>query len=529
MRVFALLVVLAVLATGPAASQSTPLEAAVAPVQTAVDAAGAVVTLALPEASRDGTPDEAWALRERLLAFVAVLDRPWGLPEAATYRSEVLAALPYAQQAADAARAVPDDAAEVARIVGRCEGESLTVEQETVLLESSGRLEISAAALALLAADAPAGVDARPLADASTEIRRWLEGPAAPSTCMVQEGGRERPVAPAEAFLRFSLFPETTWPGGDIRVVGLTNADSVVDLGSEGLSLQRRLVVTDGRFELRHRVPEDTPLGEHEVTAVSADLRTSRPLTLDRAPATLTVTGPGTAQPGETVLLQVVLSSPLPSHTDEAVVRIGGDADGTIELVGGVGTWSVRAPETGGSLLRFEYAGHPLVQPAAQEFSLRTTLAPERVAETTPPEATPPVAGPLGGGAPLTWVIGAVAAVTVLLAMVSWWRNRRPAPMPAAAAPTSSRSAALHRTGQLTLIGAFASIVRLLRSVGQADASTTAREAGESLRGFGVDSTDVVRRFELERYGEHPEDPSWLRHMSTWIDTARRRILEVRR
>lgn len=472
------------------------LQAALAPVQTAVDAAARVVDLAMREADRDGTPDEAARLRDALLAYADQLDRAWDLPESATYREEALAALPYVQEVSIAVASVPEAVGPLSRSGEQCGKRALTEDEHLALRTAEADLRGLSAQLDALALSAPQGVDASRLRAAADRLADWQLAYRGLPTCAS--------TAPPRDFLTLTLQPATVWPTGTLRIHGATSLAGVVRLDAPALALARDVEVVEGRFALLVEVPRDARLGVSNVTATLGALDATRNLTVAKAPATLEIEAPQRVLPGEAFTATLTLTSP--ARDPAANVTLEGAFARVVPLVDGRATLQLSAPDTPGRVeLLAHYAGSDVAR--AADALVTVEVVPAFVLPAGDVDAE---------GSRLPLVLG-LAALVAGLAATAWLLARRPR----RAGPLARASRAAHapeEAAPVALVEMVARVHRRLRREGAIPPGATARES------LGADAEDVVDAFERVRYGDEPEKASWRERAARWFRDAWSRL-----
>lgn len=471
------------------------LQAALAPVQTAVDAAARVVDLAMTEADRDGTPDQAARLRDALLAYADQLDRAWDLPEGATYRDETLAALPYVQEVSIAVASVPDAVGPLSRSGEQCGNRALTEDEHLALRSAEADLRGLSARLDALALSAPDGIDASRLRAAADRLADWQLAYRGLPTCVS--------TAPPRDFLTLTLQPSTVWPTGALRVHGATSLAGVVRLDAPGLMLARDVEVVEGRFAILVDVPRDARLGVSNVTATLGALNATRNLTVAKAPATLEIEAPARVLPGEAFTATLALTTP--AGAPERNVTIEGAFARVVPLVDGRATLHLVAPDAPGRAdLLARYEGDDVTR--AAEALVTVEVVPAFLLPTGDVDAQT-------SRVPIVLGLAALAAGLAATAWILARRPRREGPISDAsrAAPAPDEAA------PVALVEMVARVHRRLRREGTIPPGATAREAIP-------DAEDVVAAFERVRYGDEPETPTWRERAARWFRDAWSRL-----
>lgn len=521
-----MLAVAALLLLSPAlaaAAESDAVDAAVAPAQTSVDAASRIVHLAIEEASRDATPDEAMALRDDLVAFARAFDRSWSLPDAATHKDLALAALPFGTRVALAVGRLPEDVALLATLSERCARDLLERGEYAARLAAFANATSAAASLAAIASSAPEGVRALGLEGAARRLAGWsLQFEGLPG-CGV---AGDAPVS----FLLLDVSPSPAWPTATLVVRGTTNDEGPVSLAVPGLEIDGRAWsvqanVTDDRFLAAVLLPRTVPLGEHVLTASGARANASTTFTIARAPSSLAAIAPASARVGENVTVLVSLESPVPEDTLGAVVDGPGGA--RIRLAGGRAFASVPVGTSPGLVsLRFSFAGTDVVAPS-EASAVVNVVAPGAVA---PAPAGPPARPVERAEAPfpIAALVVGLLALTVLLGAA--WVQARRRRVQAARPASPSRRAGVARDDALSsaaldpssarLVALFSAVARALRAAGLARASTTAREMRPALERLGAPAEAIVESFERARYAGEPEREDWRDRARAWFRVA---------
>ena len=520
----AIALLLAALVAIPGAASQAQLRAALAPVQTAVDAATSIVGLAIDEAQRDGSPDQAMMLRDELLLYADALARAWELPEAATYGAEVEAALPYVQDVASAIAGVPEAVAPLSTAGETCARREISPGEDATLRASATTLAALAEELAGLAQRAPPGVETRELRGAAERLAGWHAGVDL-AACVV-EG---EPVP----FLTLRARPTTIWPTGTLRIEGATSLPGPVRLIAPALGVDHELPGS-GRFALRVVVPEDAPLGVATLRASAGDLVAEANVTIERLRPQLDLTGPARVLPGASYVITVALTSRAPDLTANATVLVDGEP---VQLRGGRASLLREAPEELGTIVHgARYAGSAAVAPAEASLRIEVVEANELAPPPAADEQLPDKAEEPPERALLSWILASAAARPLLWALLAALAvglvvflllRRRRAPVvrttPAVAASLIGEPS--RATPQdAGFVALLAALFRRLRERGKLPRGTTARESMPLLAEMGLDAEAIVGSFERVRYGDEPEAPSWRERAEAWLREARERL-----
>ncbi len=543
MRVLAVLLVFAASLGAPALAQDASFRAALSPVQSAVDGAGSLVTSAHYEPTRDGSPDEAFALRAQLDAFTATLSRDWSLPAQATYREQVLAALPYAREVFETVAPLPDNVGSAARLAATCDSRgSLSPAQARLLAQEVETVRAWGELIREVASRSPVGIDVTPLQQAADAVESWTA-----STKLL-----ECASSVPEPFITLRLIPAKSWPGGTVRAVGSTNMRGDVTLEASALSFSAQVPVTRGAFSMPVPIPRETSFGTIPVTAAIGDVSATAMLEIVKAPSRIVLDGPSSVVPGAAFSIRARLISPLPDITDSATLTISGSGGGSVALARGAGTFPARAPDLPQRLTyTFTYAGTAIVAGAVETFTIEVRT-PETPAPTPPlPGGSPPTPDPIQPTSPATrppilgippaqwrslasanwlWLLlAAILAVLVaiIVAIRRFWPSAKGAiggaPVARSAPPISAAAAGITWVGR-GIIAAFVALVHLLTRRGDVTPAMTAREVSARIEAKGVPVEGVVEAFERVRYGSKPEAATWADRMRTWAQDTWRRL-----
>lgn len=483
-------VVILVILQAVAAAQPSDggLRAAVAPAQTVVDAAARAVHLAVEEADRDGSPDEARDLIAAVTRFTLDLRVEWSMPESAMFGREATRALDYAVRVGLALEDLPEAAQTTATTRARCDALTATSDETLVALVGAATLESVASALDGLASEAPEGVDARELAVAAQRLGSWAKDLDVETRC----------PPPAGPFLLLTASPNMTHAGGSVRIAGATNAADTVNLSLGSLGLSLRTDVSRLRFVTHVTIPSDAPRGVASLVATAGVMRNATNITIAGADATILVQGPRAVVVGSSATYRVFLVSPLADEVQNATVRVG--EGGTLQLVGGAAEFSFTAASSPGQQdVPLAFAGTARVSPTST--TLRVDVVPQPVAServVIVGEADEALTPWMGAGA---------AAVVLGIGWLAWRRRRRQAPRPQSPQPVV---AAPTPTGPVApgLVGMFVALVRWLRASERITPGATPREVGSKLAAWRVPAPAAVSAFERARYGGIPVEAS---------------------
>jgi hypothetical protein len=511
------LLLLGAAAQGPQAYDSTMRnEAAVwAPVQVVLDAIPDVVSLAVLEASDDGTPDDAEALVARLSNYRTGLQAPTRFPSQSVAASlDASNAYAFAEQAFLLARAVPASAVQLARASEACS--VLRVDAVATYWRLAGEVgeadlalrEVASALEELLAAPPP-GIDATPVARALAMLTQWHAATSAEAdgclAALAQRIGAEvlfagRPAG-ADTLLVAWLAPERTWSGGRVGLLGRATGPPGGPVQVASTPLRADLPrAASGAFQTAFDAP--TGLGAYPVTVSYGARSVLLSLQVVKAPVELELLAPYRAEPGARVEATVRWHSPAPHLLGDQSILARGDRTAQRPLASFQATFAFTAPEAGSMRVRFIYPGSDVLEAAEVEWVL---IVADDAADAAQDGARERGGGwGRGGGLfpeapfePWLFLVVILLIIVLLVALEFWLRRRRQvalvAPRAAAAVPPRGLPSGF--------VAAFAAFVAWWVRLGVARKSWTAREVGEALQGQGVAVGGLVRRFEATRYG----------------------------
>lgn len=514
------------------------LAAALAPVDTAVQAASRVVLQAMREADRDGTPDAAKRIVRQLDEFTRELEHEWVLPDATSHRETVLRVLPFARDVFHAVEHVPGDVETVSRVSYVCFQSDAVLDAYSFGrgLASYERLRAIALTMRATADGAPAEIDATSLLAAAEALDSWLTSHDKLPACVVERPEpflnaqiipertaiRNLPPtypAPPDPTLAGLLAPNVAWPTARVQVQGVTSAAETVTVVAPDLGVNATVDVRSFSFDYVFTVPRSADLGVTHVVLAAGNLTVELPIRIVHAPAGLTLQGPVVVREGTEVTIIVELLSPTRDVTDTATVDVTGlDEPLTLELRDGFGRFHF----TPGNVTRVDvvvsYAGEGFVAPASATHGV-----------TILPPLLPAGSARMQADAPAHFLL-ILLPLALVVALAVWRVKNRavPADAPSAVETRPARAAtAVPRDAPTagSLIGLFGVVVVALRSLGLASPDLTAREVAARLRRFGFPADLVVPAFERARYGGEPEKAGVAEGMREWLAQAWGRMI----
>lgn len=521
-----------------------------APVQVVVDAVPGVLTSALAESARDGTPDAAIRQVGRMNGFVAGFSEEVAWPASSDAAAVPLAeALRYARDVAVLTGAVPGAVATVARIDAACTSwfDNATKRDVERWIPQVRRAELRIEAVALgydaLAGRAPVGVDVAALSGTADHLRDALDDGIGTTNVCLRDLAIAVDARGFEDELYLAVVPGRTWPLGSMFLIGGTGATGggAVDLSSAALGLNTTVSLSSrGGFQFPLEVPRSTPLGTHSIRATFGALNATTSLEVERMTSRLVVTHPESVMAGEDVLFEVRLLAPVPREVARAEVVFDGGFAAVLVLERGTGRLVRQAPDDAGSGNgTVRYAGNDIVAPSAASYEVMFLLP--AVAATQAPPPPPPlrvVGSPFEWfWATPVWVYVILVAIVVLVMgdLASSALSRRSADpvlgvLGAVARPTLapgySRPRGRPRLPR-TMTRLFAAFHAWAIETGMVGPSHTARDLATRLGG-SPRMRPYVHEFERVRYGGGRETPRRTVMVGRWVVAQWARLLRRR-
>lgn len=514
------------------------------PVQTVVDAFPELVEEAILEAEYDGRPDRAQALLAQMEGYVANFSKPHAWPEgSAADQVAYQEALLFAADVVALSQIVPDMAARVEIVRASCGAfESASGEEAQAWLQDvrEGRVDHGAllAGLADTKRALPVTVDVAPLERGIALLEEWGNGSLQVSLACSEEAAVYFDVYEPDDRLTFFARPTVVWPTASVQFFGAVGRDTdaaEVTLSAAGLGLQQSVTVVDsGGFHVRHGVPRDTTLGDHEAVAAAGGHEENVTVTVEKAPVSMVVEHPARVEPGRTFTLVVRLVDPLDGRVDGGEVQVSGGREEVMAIRDGRGSVRWTAPEEPGVLQgELSYAGDAIRAPATGSYRVRVQ---EEAVGAEPGEGVQAGDGSLFGldRALVEAILGVVAAVLVavmlFLMVVRFWQARRlrkGGPV-AGAGETQQWEQDLAPGAGMTFAHVFAALHGWCVRHGLVEPGATARDMTRRM-GAAEPLRRATGEFERVRYGGAQEQPARSRWamkstLAAWRDGMKRFI-----
>ncbi len=508
MRIRALLLLLLLAPVG-AQDGSTPDDrrAALAPIQTVIDALPIVVEQGIAEARLDGTADDAQRIADDLLRFVAGLrDQPVPAGSAAA-RHGLQQHIPWAIDVAHVMVSLPGMVGSVQIALADCSHEGTITDQAGARETRDGGLAALRGVASLqavlddLVRRAPDSLDLRPFDRAVRASQAFLDddGVAALACLASLEDKFALDRATQQDFLEAHITPRVMWPTGNVTVSGTTSLVGELQLEAHGLFAVTRPV--DRSFSVPVTVAETAPLGVHNVTIRLGSLERVASLDVIEAPATMDLLGPARIRVDEALRIDVRIASPVP-----VAGMVTWDDGTTTAIVDGRGVREIQLERPGVLALSATHPGHRYQEPSQDSLTIEVLAA--AAPSTSDASNLAPTRPPIPWATIGLSLLGLFVALAFLAVLMFFWRQVRQygfrvglrrflrpqivaGPVPVEGPPP----VLLPRRGFLATVAAF---MGWLRTIGRASPGTTVREAAA----MDVEMQGAVEPFELIRYGQ---------------------------